>query len=82
MSREMVRLCIDFENPGSEWWQGGGRDLWESVVEGFDNNNALLDRALAESWLAQAERLPGWNGGPEHSAHPVRLVEIDEDEEL
>ena len=79
MSREMVRLCIDFENPGSEWWHGGGRDLWESVVEGFDNNDALLDRALAESWLAQAERLPGWNGGPEHSPHPVRLVEINED---
>ena len=63
--REMVRLCIDFENPSPEWWQSGGRELWESVVEGFDNNDALLDRALAESWLEQAGRLPGWDGGPE-----------------
>ena len=82
MSQEMVRLCIDFENPGSEWWRNGGRELWESVVEGFDNNDALLDRALAESWLAQAGRLPGWSGGPDHSPHPVRLVELNEDEEL
>ncbi|MEE2674843.1 MAG: hypothetical protein VX466_13660 [Myxococcota bacterium] len=82
MSGEMVRLCIDFENPAPEWWESGGRDLWESVVEGFDNNDALLDRALAESWLSHAARLPGWSGGPEHSPHPIRIDEIDEDEEL
>ena len=48
MSAEMVRLSIDFENPASEWWESGGQDLWESIVEGFDNNDALIDRALAE----------------------------------
>jgi hypothetical protein len=52
------------------------------VVEGFDNNSALLDRSLAESWLAQAAQVPGWEGGPEHSPHPVRIDEIDEDEVL
>ncbi len=82
MSPDMVRLSIDFENAATEWWEGGGRDLWESVVEGFDNNSALLDRALAESWLAHASQLPGWNAGPEHAPHPVRLEEVDEDEVL
>jgi hypothetical protein len=78
----MVRLTIDFENPAREWWESGGQDLWESVLEGFDNHSALLERALAESWLAQAATLPGWAGGPEHSPHPIRIDEVDEDEEL
>jgi hypothetical protein len=82
MSTDMVRLSIDFENPASEWWEGGGRDLWESIVEGFDNNDALIDRALAESWLVQAAQVPGWDGGPDYSPNPIRMVEIDEDEEL
>ena len=78
----MVRLAIDFENPATEWWESGGRDMWESIVEGFENNDALLERSIAESWLEQAAQLPGWEGGPEHSPHPIRLVEIDEDEVL
>ena len=82
MTSDMVRLAIDFENPATEWWESGGQDLWESVVEGFDNNSALLDRSLAESWLAQAAQVPGWEGGPEHSPHPIRIDEVDEDELL
>ena len=50
----MVRLAIDFENPAPEWWEAGGRDLWESVVEGFDNNAVLVERSIAVSWLEQA----------------------------
>lgn len=79
---DMVRLAIDFENGADEWWESGGRDLWESIVEGFDNSSALLERALAESWLGQAASLPGWDEGPEHAPHPVRLEEVDEDEVL
>ena len=79
---DMVRLAIDFENEATEWWESGGRDMWESIVEGFDNNSALLDRSLAESWLTQAATLPAWNDGPEHAPHPVRLEEVDEDEIL
>jgi len=82
MTPDMVRISIDFENEAAEWWESGGRDLWESVVEGFDNNSALMDRSLAESWLGQASQLPGWNDGPEHAPHPVRLEEVDEDEIL
>jgi hypothetical protein len=79
---EMVRLAIDFENPSPEWWDSGGRDLWDALLEGFDNNDALVDRSIADSWLAEAAKLPGWHGGPEFSPHPICIKEIDEDEEL
>ena len=82
MNGSMVRLAIDFENPATDWWENGGRVLWESIIEGFENNAALLERTLAESWIEQASQLPGWDGGPEHSPHPIRVVELDEDEEL
>jgi hypothetical protein len=76
----MVRLAIDFENPALEWWESGGQELWESIVEGFDNNDVVLDDSLAQSWLDQAALVPGWHGGPDYAPHPVRLQEIDEDE--
>ena len=78
----MIKLAIDFDCPSPVWWEGGGRDLWESVLEGFDNNDVLLDQSIAESWLKAAASLPGWAEGPEHAPHPIRLKEIDEDEEL
>jgi hypothetical protein len=78
----MVRLAIDFENPASEWWESGGRDLWDSLAEGFDNNDVVLDESLALSWLAQAVQVPGWKGGPEYAPHPVNLKELDPDEEV
>ncbi len=82
MNDSMVRLAIDFENPATEWWESGGRDLWEGIAEGFDTSAVLVERSLAESWLAQASQLPGWDAGPPHSPHPVRVVEVDEDESL
>jgi len=79
---DMVRLAIDFENPSPEWWEGGGRDLWDALMEGFDNNDALVDRSIADWWLAVAAKVAGWGGGPEFSPHPICVKEIDEDEEL
>jgi hypothetical protein len=78
----MIKLAIDFENPGKEWWENGGRELWDAVGEGFETNATLVEQTIAESWIAQASQIPGWNGGPEHSPHPVRVDGIDEDEEL
>ncbi len=78
----MVRLAIDFENPAEAWWESGGRDLWESIAEGFDNNDVVLDESLARSWLEQAARIPGWDDGPEYAPHPVLLRELDPDEEV
>lgn len=78
----MIKLAIEFENPAREWWESGGRDLWEAISEGFDGNSVLVDEALAESWMAQAAQLPGWHGGPPHAPHPVYLKPLDEDEPL
>ncbi len=78
----MIKIAIDFECPAKEWWENGGRELWESLVEGFDNSSVLLDEPIAASVMAQAAQLPGWQSGHEHAPHPLRLEEVDEDEEL
>ena len=78
----LVRLAIDFENAARSWWDGGGRDLWESIVEGFDNNDVVLEESLARSWLEEAARLPGWGDGPDYAPHPIVLRDVDEDEDV
>ena len=78
----MVRLAVDFENTSPQWWDSGGRTLWESLLEGFDNHDVAIDEFLAESWLVQAREIPGWDGGPEYAPHPICVKDIDEDEEI
>ena len=78
----MVRLGVDYENRAALWWDSGGRDLWESLLEGFDNNEVILDEPVAESVLARCAEIPGWNDGPEYAPHPICVKPIDEDEEL
>ncbi|MCZ6465448.1 MAG: hypothetical protein O7A09_14030 [Proteobacteria bacterium] len=78
----MVRLAIDFENPCPKWWDSGGRELWEGLLEGFEENDVLLDEPVAQSVLARAAEIPGWDDGPEYAPHPIRMKAIDEDEEL
>ncbi len=78
----MIRIAIDFECSAEQWWDSGGRDLWESLVEGFDNNSVLLDPSIADSVMQQASALPGWDSGHVHAPHPLRLETINEDEEL
>jgi hypothetical protein len=79
---QMMRLAIDFEYPAPEWWANGGQDLWDSITEGFDNNDVVMDKSLAESWLVAAAQIEGWDAGSEHSPHPICVKSIDEDEEL
>lgn len=76
----MIKLAIDFENPSREWWENGGQELWDSITEGFDNNDVAVDESIAQSWLAAAAGIPGWEGGPDFSPHPICLKEVDEDE--
>ncbi|MFQ5515590.1 MAG: hypothetical protein ACE5FG_14335 [Myxococcota bacterium] len=78
----LVRLAIDFENPAEIWWARGGRELWESIAEGFDGSQVVLEESLARSWLKEAARLPGWGDGPDYAPHPVRLRPIPVDEEV
>ncbi len=78
----LLRLAIDFENPAETWWENGGRELWESVAEGFDTSNVVLEGSIARSWLAQAERIPGWSEGPDYAPHPIVIKTVDADEDV
>lgn len=78
----MVRLAIDFENGVQRWWDGGGRELWDQIREGFDDSEVLVEESIAHSWIAEAERIPGWHAGPDYAPHPVIVKPVDDDEEL
>ncbi len=77
----MRRLSVDFENGSSTWWDSGGRELWEGIAEGFDGSSVTLDDDLAESWLAEASKIAGWEDGPEYAPHPIRMAPLADDEE-
>jgi hypothetical protein len=75
----LVRLAIDYEHPGRRWWDSGGQDLWDAILESPDAVDVVLDEALAESWLAQAAAIDGWADGPDYAPHPVTRHAVDED---
>ena len=72
----VVKLSIDYEFASKVWWESGGQDLWEAIAEGA--GNVVLDPGVAESWLAEAARLPGWSEGHEYAPHPINSSEPDE----
>ena len=78
----LVRLGIDYEHSSRTWWDGGGLELWESIAESPDAPSIVVDDAIADSWLAKASRLRGWDDGPEYAPHPIRRSEVDEDEDV
>jgi hypothetical protein len=75
----LIRLAVDFEHPGRAWWDSGGRELWEAITEGFGENAVILDAGVAESWLAEARRVRGWEDGPEHAPHPIAAGPVEGD---
>lgn len=78
----MVRLAVDFEFESRTWWDGGGQDLWEGITEGFEESSVVLEESLAQSWLAAAGKIDGWDDGHEYAPHPVTVGAIDEDEDV
>jgi hypothetical protein len=76
----VVRLVIDFEFTSRVWWDAGGQELWDAIAESFDGSGVLVDPDLAESWLAQARDIEGWDAGTEYAPHPVRTTAVDEDD--
>jgi hypothetical protein len=78
----LVRLAIDYEHPGRRWWEGGGQDLWDGLLESPGDKDVVVDEALARSWVAQAEAIEGWNDGPEYAPHPVVVQSMDEDADV
>jgi len=76
----LVRLAIDFEHPGRIWWEAGGQELWDGICEAFESHAVVLDESLAESWLAEARKLPGWGDGPAHAPHPIHTETLAGDD--
>jgi hypothetical protein len=78
----LVKLAIDFENTARDWWDAGGRELWEALAEAPDASHVVLDAELARSWLDQARAIPGWDDGPEFAPHPVCQRAVAEDDDV
>lgn len=78
----LVRLAIDYENDAPAWWNGGGRELWESIAEDADASSVVVEESIARSWLDQAAALPGWDAGPEYAPHPVAQSIVADDEDV
>lgn len=76
----MRKLSIDYEHPSRVWWDAGGLHLWEGLTGGFDESSVVLDDDVAESWLAEASRIPGWDGGPDFAPHPIAVQQLADDD--
>jgi hypothetical protein len=76
----MIKLQIDLENTSRTWWDAGGQDLWDAIVEEAGASSVVLDPDLAQSWLAQAKTIEGWDGGPEFAPHPIAATSLAEDD--
>jgi hypothetical protein len=76
----MVKLQIDFEHPSRTWWEAGGQELWDGIVEEAGASSVVVDPDIAASWLAQASTIAGWNGGPEFAPHPIAASSLAEDD--
>ena len=77
-----IKLSIDYEHPSRVWWESGGSELWEGIAGEADASSVIVDASLADSWLAEAAQLPGWDAGPDYAPNPVNRGEVDPDEEF
>ena len=75
-----TRLSIDFEHTSRSWWNSGGQELWEGLAGESDAPRVVVEDSIAASWLAQAERIPGWSAGPDFAPHPVASTAVPDDE--
>ena len=74
----MIQLAIDYEHSDRTWWEAGGQELWEMLLDEPDAGSVVLDEGVARSWLAQAAALPGWaDTGHAYAPHPIRTSEFD-----
>jgi hypothetical protein len=76
----MVKLQIDFEHASRTWWEAGGQDLWDGIIEEAGASSVVVDEDLAASWLAQASAIEGWSDGPEFAPNPIAARSLAEDD--
>lgn len=79
-NRRVIKLSVDFEHPSRLWWESGGQDLWDGLTGGFEENAVVLDDDVAASWLAEAARIAGWDGGPAFAPHPIAAQPLADDD--
>ena len=80
MPEDQVRLTIDFEFSSRTWWDEGGQDFWDMLTDGLDHS-VVLEASVADSWVADAKKIEGWDDGHEYAPHPIAVVPVSEDEE-
>jgi hypothetical protein len=76
----MTKLSVDFEFPSRDWWQAGGQELWDGIIEESGASSVVLDDDLANSWLTHARGIPGWDAGPAFAPHPIQFRTLAEDD--
>lgn len=74
----VTKLQVDFEHASRVWWEAGGQELWEGICE--DGNFVFVDDAIGQSWLVEAEKLPGWSEGHEYAPHPIASSPVSDEE--
>ena len=76
----MMKLSLDFEHPSRQWWESGGQDLWDGIIEESGASSVVLDDDIAQSSLAQARPLPGWDARPEFAPNPIQSRTLADDD--
>jgi len=78
----LVRIAIDYEHPGRRWWESGGQELWDALLESPGANDVIVDESLAQSWVKQAAAIEGWHEGPDYAPHPLTVQPVDGDADV
>ena len=45
-----------------------------------EKSEVVMDEALAQSWIAQAQQIPGWQDGPDYAPHPIVAQALEPDD--
>lgn len=68
-----VVVSVDYENNATEWWESGGRELWEQFAGDARADEAVMSDQQVRQFLLKAKRIPGWNGGPQYAPNPIMM---------
>lgn len=77
-TEKMYTVSIDYENNAEEWWENGGRELWNAFVSPttWISEQKVIGREVVV-FLEVAKQIPGWDAGPEHAKYPFFVTEVD-----
>lgn len=76
----MTKLSVDFEHPSRQWWEAGGQELWDGIIEESGASSVVVDDDIAQSWLSHARNVPGWDVGPEFAPNPIASRTLADDD--